>query len=67
MEYVTKVIVDRGILPFYWDNGSTGTGADGFGLISRTDGTSLHPSILDAMLTAATSDYSLADVPLPAP
>jgi endoglucanase len=67
MEYVTKVIVDRKIVPFYWDNGSTGSGMDGFGLIGRSDGSSLHPEILAAMVRAATDTYELADVELPQP
>lgn len=67
MEYVTKVMVDRGLLPFYWDNGGAGSGADGFGLFSRTDGSILRPQILQAMMRAATSDYQLADVALPTP
>jgi len=67
MEYVTKVMVDRGLLPFYWDNGGANSGADGFGLISRTDGSSMRPDILEAMMRAATSDYELGDVALPTP
>jgi endoglucanase len=67
MEYVTKVMIDRGVLPFYWDNGGAGTGMDNFGLISRSDGSSLHPDILAAMMRAATEDYELTDVALPTP
>jgi len=67
MEYVTKVLVDRGIVPFYWDNGGANSGADGFGLISRADGSSMHPTILAAMVKAATNPYSLSEVPLPVP
>jgi len=67
MEYVTKVIVDRGIVPFYWDNGGAGTGGDNFGLFSRADGSSLHPEILAAMMRAATDPYELADIALPTP
>jgi endoglucanase len=67
MEYVTKVMVDRGIVPFYWDNGGAGTGPDAFGLVSRSDGTVLHPEILEAMMRAATEDYELGDIALPVP
>jgi endoglucanase len=67
MEYVTKVLIDRKFLPFYWDNGSTGSGADGFGLISRADGSSLHPTILQAMIKAASTSYDIQQVPLPSP
>lgn len=67
MEYVTKVMVDRGLLPFYWDNGGAGTGEDAFGLFSRADNSSLHPDILAAMMRAATDPYQLADIELPTP
>ena len=67
LEYVTKVMVDRGLLPFYWDNGGAGSGQDNFGLISRTDGSTLRPDILAALLRAARDDYQLTDVAPPAP
>lgn len=65
MEHVTKVITDRGIVPFYWDNGSEESGPDGFGLFSRADGSTLYPNVLDAMMRAATSDYSLDEITAP--
>jgi len=65
MEYVTKVIIDRGMVPFYWDNGGKNSGADGFALFDRKDATVVQPTILAAMLKAATEDYSLDQVPLP--
>ncbi|MBN2195659.1 MAG: glycoside hydrolase family 5 protein [Polyangiaceae bacterium] len=67
MEYVTKAAVDRGILPIYWDNGGEGTGGDAFGLFDRSSYSSLHPSILEAMMRAATESYALADVAPPSP
>ena len=67
MEYVTKVLIDRDIVPFYWDNGGAGTGADAFGLVSRSDYSSLHPDVLEAILRAATEDYELTEITLPAP
>jgi aryl-phospho-beta-D-glucosidase BglC (GH1 family) len=67
MEYVTKAAVDRGILPVYWDNGGRGSGGENFGLIDRRSGSVLHPELMEAMLRAATSSYSLSDIVLPAP
>ncbi|MBN2801962.1 MAG: cellulase family glycosylhydrolase [Deltaproteobacteria bacterium] len=66
MEYVTKAAHDRGIAPIYWDNGGTGSGADNFGLISRYSPYSeLFSDILDAMMRAATSSYSINDISTP--
>jgi endoglucanase len=65
MEYVTKAAHDAGIAPFVWDNGSTGSGKDAFGFMSRKDNTVLYPTILEAITRAVTSTYSLADVAKP--
>ncbi len=65
MEYVTKAAVDHGIVPIYWDNGGTGTGMDNFGLINRSTNAVAFPEILEAMMRAATSTYTLADVAKP--
>lgn len=65
MEYVTKATHDAGIVPIYWDNGSTGSGKDGFGIINRSSGTVLYPTILQAMMRAVTSNYALSDVAKP--
>ena len=67
MEYVTKAAVDRGILPIYWDNGSRESGAEAFGLFDRDTNAVLHPSILEAMMRAATGSYTLEEVALPTP
>jgi aryl-phospho-beta-D-glucosidase BglC (GH1 family) len=67
MEYVSKAAKDRGILPVYWDNGGTGSGMDNFALLDRSTNAELHPTILEAMMRAATSDYALSDVAPPAP
>jgi endoglucanase len=66
MEYVTKAAVDRGIVPVYWDNGGRGSGGENFALFDRRTNSVLHPELMKAMLRAATSSYSLADVALPA-
>jgi endoglucanase len=67
MEYVTKVAVDRGIVPVYWDNGGEGSGGEKFGMFSRHSYEVLHPKVLEAMVRAATKDYALSDVALPKP
>nr|AGS51669.1 endo-1,4-beta-xylanase A precursor [uncultured bacterium contig00026] len=36
MEYVTKYAADCGLIPFYWDNGSSRAGSEGFGLFNRS-------------------------------
>jgi endoglucanase len=67
MEYVTKVAVDRGVLPVYWDNGAQGAGEDKFALFDRASGGVLQPKLLEAMRRAATSPYKLADIAVPKP
>lgn len=67
MEFVTKAALDRGIVPVYWDNGAQGSGGEKFGLFNRTTYEPLHPELLEAMVRAATSSYSLNDVALPQP
>jgi endoglucanase len=67
MEYVTKAAVDRGLVPVYWDNGGRGSGGESFALINRNNNSVLHPKLMEAMLRAATSSYSLKDVALPVP
>jgi endoglucanase len=65
VEYVTKAVHDAGITPFFWDNGSTGSGSDAFGLMNRSNNTVQYPTILQAMMRAVTSNYALADVAKP--
>lgn len=62
MEYVTAAACQRGIVPIYWDNGGTGTGADSFGLFNRTSKQVVFPDILEAMFRgcSATSLDSIA-------
>jgi hypothetical protein len=62
---VTKAVHDAGITPFFWDNGSTGSGSDAFGLMNRSNNTVQYPTILQAMMRAVTSNYALADVAKP--
>jgi endoglucanase len=66
MEYVTKAAHDAGIVPMVWDNNNwKGSGNDAFGFINRTSNTIQYPAIVDAMIRAVTSSYSLADVAKP--
>ncbi len=67
MEYVTKVAIDRGIVPVYWDNGAEGSGTENLGLFSRSSYQELHPTILDAMFRAAAPGHTLDQVALPQP
>ena len=67
MEYVTKAAVDRGLVPVYWDNGGSGSGGESFALIDRQNHSVFHPKIMEAMLRAATSSYSLRDIAPPVP
>lgn len=68
LEYVTKAAVDRGILPVYWDNGGRGSsGEDNFAIINRETGAVLEPTVVEALLRAATSSYALEDIALPKP
>jgi endoglucanase len=66
VEYVTKAAVDRGLVPVYWDNGGRNSGADGFALIDREANGVLRPKLMEAVLRAATSSYSLGEVAPPA-
>ena len=65
VEYVTKAAVDRGIVPVYWDNGGRNDGANGFALIDRHANGVLRPKLMEAIVRAATSPYSLKDVTPP--
>lgn len=65
MEYVTRAIVERGMLPVYWDNGGRGSGAENFGLIDRASHDVLHPKLLQAMLDAANGSGKLTDIAPP--
>ncbi len=65
MEYVTKAAHDRGIVPIYWDNGGMNSGGDAFGLFNRYSNTVAHQNILDAMMRAAKSNYSINNIQKP--
>jgi endoglucanase len=65
LEYVTKAAVDRGMVPIYWDNGGRNSGADSFALIDRQNNGVYRPKVMEALVRAATSSYSLSDIALP--
>jgi endoglucanase len=67
VEVVTKVAVDRGILPVFWDNGGVGSGGEKFGLMNRSNGGVLLPKVLEAIVRAGKSPYKLGDIALPKP
>jgi len=51
LQYVVQYAKNYGLVPFYWDNGSTSNG--GFPLINRADGTVFDSQALSAMTTGA--------------
>lgn len=46
--YVTKSIRNRGMVPFYWDNGFAGN--HGFALFDRATGNQLYPDLIKAIV-----------------
>lgn len=56
MYYVTKAAYDRGITPFYWDNGASASGPDGFGLINRYNYQLYYPEIIESMINAVSEN-----------
>jgi endoglucanase len=67
MEYVTRAATARGIVPIYWDNGGSDSGAENFGLFDRHTGAVRHPDLVDVMVRAATRDSALGDIVPPRP
>jgi len=53
------------LVPVYWDNGGRNSGGDGFALIDREGNGVYRPQLMEAIIRAATSTYSLKDVKLP--
>lgn len=50
LNYVTKIALQNGIVPIYWDNGDTGE--KGFGLFNRKTGEKAHPDSINAIVSA---------------
>jgi endoglucanase len=48
IEYVTQSMIDRDLVPFYWDNGHFGN--NGFAIFNRTTGAVVDRGILDAIM-----------------
>jgi hypothetical protein len=65
MEYVTQAACQRGIVPIYWDNGGTGSGADNFALFNRTTKDPLFSEIMEAMLRGCGSTTPLDSIARP--
>jgi len=52
-KYVTATAVKLGLVPFYWDNGSTASGGGGMGLFDRATGKQAFPDIVKAIVSQA--------------
>jgi endoglucanase len=48
MKYITRSLVRRGIIPFYWDNGFTGN--NGLGIFYRLNAVKAFPDIINAII-----------------
>lgn len=48
--YITRSAVDHGMVPAYWDAGFTGQ--HGTGLFNRSNGNTVYPDIVNALVTA---------------
>jgi len=48
-KYTTGAAVKYGVVPFYWDNGATGSG--GMGLFDRNTGKQAYPDIVQAIIS----------------
>lgn len=49
-EYITESARNRGLVPVYWDNGYSGAG--GFALFDRNNGTRINQPLIDALVNA---------------
>ncbi len=72
LEYICKAANTYGLVPFYWDNGSSETGREAFGLINHTTGAFIKNGgeIIELMINAVTNDdpdYTLDSVYKKAP
>jgi endoglucanase len=50
MQYITSSLCKHGLIPFYWDNGSTGN--DGMGIFNRSNGSKAYPDIIQTIVNA---------------
>lgn len=51
LEYITKSLMDHGLVPIYWDNGNTGN--YGFGIFNRSTGEKAYPDLISAIVSAS--------------
>lgn len=60
LEYLCKAARTYGLAPFYWDNGSPGTGKECFGLLNHANGKYINngKDIIDIMVKAVSNDDS---------
>jgi endoglucanase len=67
LEYVTKYAADCGLVPFFWDNGSSRAGSEGFGLFNRSSGALLSDAadVISVIMRAAKQDYPLSSITPP--
>jgi len=61
-KYVTSSATKLGLVPFYWDNGGTGSG--GMGLFDRNTGKQAYADIVKAMVAAAGVTASVGASPV---
>nr|AGS51598.1 cellulase [uncultured bacterium contig00010] len=67
LEYITKYAADCGIVPVYWDNGSSGSGSEGFGLFNRSSGALLSDAadVISVIMKAAKQTYNISTITAP--
>jgi len=53
LEYVTRAMVSKGLVPMYWDNGNTGSSGDPMGLFYRSNGAKAYPTMIKAIVDAS--------------
>lgn len=64
ISYVGKVAADYGIPLFFWDNGSTATGHEAFGVVRHSDGVLLDKGqgVVDAIMHGLDPDVTLQSI-----
>lgn len=60
LEYICKAAKTYGLAPFFWDNGSAGSGKECFGLLNHGTGNYINngKDMIDVMVKAVTNDES---------
>jgi len=59
MEFVTRYAIECGFIPFYWDNGATSAGSEGFGLFNRSTNAvdTVSQLVIDRIMKAVNENY----------